>query len=146
LEEDYKDSNTYLVNDEEVIILKDDDDDDDNSLSFKDDDDDWCNRTDREYEEDGIIHQAHGGGECFEDGTTDDVNGNDDEQECIVRSYYSNSFNILEDVCLKIASKIKCRVEGKFQDNVVDVQELYPNSSAACYCERLFFIGTELYF
>ena len=120
LVEDLKD----VVEDDEVIL----EEDNDNYLSSNDDvDDDWCNRTEEEYE-DRIIYQAHGGGGCFEDGTADDVN--DQQEEDIVKSYYSNSFNILEDVCLKIAFKIKCRAEGIFHKNGLDVQDLYPNSSA----------------
>ena len=122
--EDCKDSYTCDVVDDEVIL-----EDDDNYLSFNDDvddDDDWCNGADEEYD-DRIIHQMHGGGGCFEDGTADDVN--DQQEEDIVKSYYSNSFNILDD-CLNIAFKIKCRAEGIFHKNGLDVQDLYPNSSA----------------
>ena len=77
------------------------------------DDDDWHNIN--EEEEDEIIYQMHGGGNCFEDGTTDDF---DDEQEVdIVRSYYSNSFNLLEDYCLMIAENDGTWIFNKIQEN-----------------------------
>ena len=128
LAEDNKNNNDTMVVDD--VVMEEEnfvfDCDDDNCLSNNDDidDDDWHNIN--EEEEDEIIYQMHGGGNCFEDGTTDDF---DDEQEVdIVRSYYSNSFNLLEDYCLMIADIIKRRADEIFQQDDLQ-QNLYPDSS-----------------
>jgi hypothetical protein len=126
LAEDNNDTIDDVVMEEEKNVVF-DFDDDDNYLSNNDDidDDDWHNIN--EEEEDEIIHQMHGGGNCFEDGTIDDFD--DEQEEDIVRSYYSNSFNLLEDYCLMIADKIKRRADEIFQQDDDVQQNLYPNSS-----------------
>jgi hypothetical protein len=111
--------NDFLdLNDNNYMSSNDDDDGIDN------DDDEWCEIND---EEDEKIYRMHGGGICFEDGTTDDI---DEQEEDIVKSYYSNSFNLLEDYCLTVADTIKHRANEIFQqgDDAQQQQNLYPDS------------------
>ena len=119
-----EDNNNYY-NDNNNDDNNDDDDEDDYWFS---------NNKEEEEKEDEIIYQMHGGGNCFEDGTVDEDDDDNEEQkqeqeQDHIKSYYSNTFDLLHDYCEKIAFKIKYRAEGIYCKSEEGIQDLFPNSS-----------------
>jgi hypothetical protein len=91
--------------------------DDDDNVSNYDEDDDSYN---------GEMHG--GGGDVELDEFLEDVV--DHRQEDSTKSYYSPTFNILEDYCLKIASAIKHHVEETYGDENTR-KKLFPGSKVS---------------